>query len=560
MIDSLKSLFLKSCVCILVVLVLDGTLSQAQEKKDSKKIDLFDLSVQEKSGVSLTQPSGIALESTVDPEKYFVGPSDVIAVNIWMSPPQSYALTVTPEGTLLIPTVGEVMVADLALAKAKEKILSEMRRKYLTVEITATLVKPRPIIVSVVGNIMNPGLFTLNAIDRANRAIDEANKPTRGQAPEDVLPVLRETSMRNIVIKHKDGSQDRVDLQKYFATREEKWNPYLREGDIIVVPKKDPFKNVIAVYGQVNTNGRFEFVEGDSLLDAIKIANGLTSRALAERAIFSRLSDEGTSMTNRTINLADIMAGKELNFPLQPGDRIIVNAKSELREDFNVDIRGEVRYPGTYPITRNRTLLSEVIQQAGGFTEFASLENAEIIRRSILPENTAEIEKEQLRFLRGSASSVDTLGYSVETGLRIHQEAVVVDFKKLFIDKDTTQNVILQGEDQIIIPTRQRTVYVFGQVVTPGHIPLIEGKETKYYIEKAGGFTERASKGDVKIIKGKTKQWLTPGDTRLEAGDNIWVPAEPARPFSYYMIVASQAASVVSVVIGIAILVVQVTK
>ena len=532
----------------------------AQEKKDTRKLDLFDLSTQEKSAVSVTQPSGVALESTVDPEKYFVGPSDVIAVNIWMSPPQSYSLTVTPEGTLLIPTVGEVMVADLALAKAKEKILHEVRRKYLTVEITATLVKPRSIVVSVVGNVLNPGLFTLNAVDRANRAIDEANKPTRTQQPEDLLLVLKGMSTRNIVIKHKDGSQDRVDLQKYFATRDEKWNPYLREGDIIVVPRKDPFKNVIALYGQVNTNGRFEYVEGDSLLDAIKIANGLTNRAVAERAILSRLSDDGTSMTNTTVNLVDVMGGRSLNIPLQPGDRIIVNAKPELREDFNVDIRGEVRYPGTYPITRNRTHLSEVIQQAGGFTDFASFENAEVVRQSMLSEKASDIEDEQALSMRGSTSSSDTIGYALESGLRLRHGAVSVDFKKLFIDKDSTQDIVLRGEDQINVPSRQRTVYVFGQVVSPGHIPLIEGKEPQYYIEKAGGFTDRASKGDVKIIKAKTKQWLRPADTTLESGDNIWVPAEPDHPFSYYLTTAAQAATIVSVVLGIAILVVQVSK
>ncbi len=534
--------------------------SNAQEKKDSKRLDVFDLMSQDKNAISLTQPSGVALESTVDPEQYYVGPSDMIAVNIWMSPPQSYALTVTPEGTLIIPTIGEVMVADLTLAKAKEKILVEARKKYLTVEITATLIKPRPIVVSVVGNIVNPGLWTVSAVDRANKAIDDANKPTRFQEPDDIIAIMRTASSRNIILKHRDGKQHRVDLQKYFATREDHWNPYLREGDIVVVPKKDPLKNVIAVYGQVNTNGRFEYVEGDSLLDALKIANGLTSRALPEQAIFSRLSNDGNSIVNTTINLLDVMNGTAPNIALEPGDRIIINAKPEMREDFNVDVKGEVLYPGTYPITRGHTRLSEVIRQAGGFTEFASLENAEVIRQSLLPENKIDIGKEQVLSQRGSSSSRDTLGYALETTLRIQREAVVVDFKKLFLENDTAQDIMLQREDQIIVPSRQKTVYVFGQVVSPGHIPLIEGKELQYYITKAGGFTDRASKDDIKIIKATTKQWLNPDDTRLEEGDNIWVPAEESHPFAYYMTVASQTVNVVSVVLGIAILIVQVSK
>ena len=61
-------------------------------------------------------------------------------------------------------------------------------------------------------------------------------------------------------------------------------------------------------------------------------------------------------------------------------------------------------------------------------------------------------------------------------------------------------------------------------------------------------------------MKGRTKQWLEPGETSIEDGDYIWVPKDPDHPFSYYMTIASQAASVMSVVIGIAVVIVQVTK
>jgi len=94
----------------------------------------------------------------------------------------------------------------------------------------------------------------------------------------------------------------------------------------------------------------------------------------------------------------------------------------------------------------------------------------------------------------------------------------------------------------------------------PGHVPFVDGKDAKYYIEKAGGFTDHANKGELKIIKAKTKQWLAPGDTRLEEGDFIWIPAEADRPFGYYMTVASQAATVLSVILGVAILAVQISK
>jgi protein involved in polysaccharide export with SLBB domain len=405
--------------------------------------------------------------------------------------------------------------------------------------------------------VLNAGSMAMTAVDRANKAIDNANKLTRLQTQDDLLPVLKIMSKRNITLKHKDGTQQRIDIPKYLATNDDRWNPYLREGDVVIVPAKDPTKNVFAIYGQINTPGAIEFVDGDSVLDAVKIGNGLTRLALSDSAIFSRLNQDGTALTNHFINLGEMIAGREPNIPLEPGDRIIIKKKVELREDYNVDVHGEVLYPGTYPITKNRTHLSEILRQAGGFTEFAALGSSVVIRQSYQTDN---METERLLSLRGEPSGSDSTGFWLATELRVRQQEVNVNFERLFTQHDSTQDIILQTQDQIIIPSRHQTIYVFGQVAMPGHVPFVDGQDSKYYIAKAGGYTDHANKGELKIIKAKTKQWLSPGDTRLEEGDFIWVPAEPDRPFGYYMTIASQAASVLSVVIGIGVLIIQVTK
>ena len=530
-------------LCSIIILVYGFVF--AQEKQRMEELDVSPL---EKKGLNVVQQQGIPLESTINPEKYFVGPSDLIAVNIWMSPPINFTLTVSPEGTLTIPTIGEVQIADLTLAKAKEKILSEARKKYLTADITATLVKPRPIIVTVTGSVLKPGLYTLNAVDRVNRAIEEANKPS--QAPP-------EMSMRNIVLKHKDGSIDRVDLVKFLATKDDRWNPYLRECDIVIAPRKNQLKNVIGIYGEVNSPGRYEFVEGDSLHDIFQIGMGFTRLALMDSVEFSRLNIDGTILHSEIIDVTKILDGTQPDFKLESGDRIVVKAKKELREDYRVYISGEVLNPGTYPITKNRTKLSEVINQAGGFTEFASLKSAELNRRSVQP---SEVEIERLLSSRGGVSKEDSLDYYLETELRLRKEIVNVDFEKLFLKNDSLQDVILQSEDYIFVPSVKKTIYVFGQVISPGHIPFVDGRNADYYVKKAGGFTDRAREADLKIIKSKTKQWLDPGETTIEDGDYVWIPKDPERPFSYYMTIASQAATVLSVIIGIAVVVVQVTK
>src|SRR2546425_1261264 len=442
-------------------LILLSCLGIAQTQRTPKRTDEFEIPLEERNALSIVQPPGIALESTVDPEKYYVGPSDVIAVNIWMSPPISFSLTVTPEGTLIIPTIGELQVAEQSLATVKKKILKEARRKYLSAEITATLIKPRTVVVNVAGHVLHPGLYTLNGADRVNKAVQEANQLGRLQTQDDLKPVLGGMSTRNIVLKHRDGSSERVDIEKYLVTHDGRWNPYLREGDVIVVPTKNQFKNVFAVYGQVNAPGRHEFVEGDSLLDAIHYAHGMTPLALSDQWILARLNRDGTALSTRIVNVPEIVAGQQPNIALEPGDRIIIRQGMDLRQDFNVDIRGEVLYPGTYPITMNQTRLSEVIRQAGGFTARDALNSAAVFRPS---RQTEDIEQQRLLDLRGDPVGSDSTGFSLETDLRINRAAVNVDFERLFLQNDSTQDIVVQGEDQIVIPSRERTVYVFGQV------------------------------------------------------------------------------------------------
>jgi len=106
----------------------------------------------------------------------------------------------------------------------------------------------------------------------------------------------------------------------------------------------------------------------------------------------------------------------------------------------------------------------------------------------------------------------------------------------------------------------KRTIYVFGQVVSPGNVGFIPGQSVQYYVDRAGGFTERARTGDVKVVKARTRQWLSPKETTVEEGDYVWVPKETEYPFSYYMSILGQTAVILSVAVSTVLLVIQLNK
>jgi protein involved in polysaccharide export with SLBB domain len=541
-----------------------NSLTNAQWTTDTKK-ESQESKTELKNMIQAPVNNVPPLEGPVDPEKYFIGPSDILSVNIWISPPINFSLTVTPEGTLIIPTVGEVHVSDVTLGEAKKKIINEIKKKYITGSPTVTLLSPRQITVTVTGAIRNPGKYILNATDRIDKAIAKADEIQKDKLLEPVENVEdwqrrlneRKQSKRDIHLTRRTGESYRADILRYYATQNEKLNPLLREGDEIFVPRIDPKKNVFAVYGGVNVQGFFELVEGDSLLDAIELAYGFTARAQTDSIVLYRYNVLTGKQVLSYYNFDQVKNGNSKNVKIISGDRIVVKEPPDVREDYRVFLEGEVQYPGIYPITKDSTSLLKVIEWSGGFTEYASLTSAQVYRGTI---SRYELDIERLLSMRGNITPEDSAYYLLESELRTKREVVNVNFKKLFIDKDSSEDVYLRNGDYISIPSIRRTIYVFGQVVNPGNIPFVPGMDYNYYVQKCSGYTENARSGDVMIIKRATRQWLSPKETKIEEGDYVWVPKEPQRSFAYYMNIFNQTAAVITAAVSIALLAIQLRK
>jgi len=72
---------------------------------------------------------------------------------------------------------------------------------------------------------------------------------------------LNEYAERGIVLKHFDGTEQLIDLQKFRLTANYNENPYLLNGDVLIFPKVDWHRNFIEVEGAVNKPTQFQFVE-----------------------------------------------------------------------------------------------------------------------------------------------------------------------------------------------------------------------------------------------------------------------------------------------------------
>jgi len=102
---------------------------------------------------------------------------------------------------------------------------------------------------------------------------------------------------------------------------------------------------------------------------------------------------------------------------------------------------------------------------------------------------------------------------------------------------------------------------VFGQVLRPGYVTYIEGKNYEYYVNEASGLGELAEDDEIMIIKGGSRAWISvdSDSVTIEEGDYIYVPKESLKStrsyileYSVYLSVLASIAAILLAIVTIA--------
>ncbi|MDH3268748.1 MAG: SLBB domain-containing protein [Ignavibacteria bacterium] len=385
-------------------------------------------------------------------------------------------------------------------------------------------------------------------------------------------------ALRGIKLKRATGEELEVDLQKFRLTGDFAYNPYLKNDDVIVFPANDISRNFFAVSGAVNLPGTFYYVEGDNLGDALELVDGINSSYDDVSSVeVSRLSYDGQSETKITIGIDE-------EFPIQRGDRFRFLAFETQKKNFSVTVIGEVNIPGIVPITRDNTTLYEVIQSCDWFTSYASLRRARVYSQNSLAillerqygiklEDQPDLEDPKIRsiilnlelammYRMSNVVEEDTNYFNLENQLRVLIEGSSLDFNKISDPESDIAKYKVQSGDIIIVPAIQNSIYVFGQVLRPGYVTFIEGKDYDYYVNEASGIGELAEEDDIMVIKGGSRAWISADSDSItiEEGDYIYVPKESLRSTRSYILEYSVYLSVLASIAAILLSVVTIAK
>lgn len=507
-------------VRIFVLLILLAVSLQAQARRDTLR-----------TGAPAADRT--PLETAVDSSEYVVGPGDELTIGLWGAVNQILTVPVTPEGTALVPSVGEARVGGLTLAQAKKEIRLVLSRRYSATEASVTLTKIRDVKIKVSGAVYYPGIYTVPAYSRVSEVIGRAGGLTDSAA------------RRNIELVRVNGEKKLADLLRFERSGEGGANPHIVEGDRVVVPHRSGRGTEVLVAGAVNRSGLVEWRPDDSLLSLLSTAGGLLAAADSSNVEVVRRPIDGETEREvvdlRQLNSADV--------PIRPGEQILVRNLPNLAPRAYVGVHGEVVHPGFYDIEEGNTTLSEVIGRAGGFTPRAVLSAAYILRRGYSAPlfsfgdaiNPALIER----------MNPEDLDFYLEKS-RWRGMVVACDFVGLFEKKDFGRDVFLYTGDEVYVPVTSGSVYVLGRVSRPGLLSFEKGDELGNYIRRAGGYSADAGRGSVKILKSVSGGWVKAGSgSRVDAGDVILVPRKRGRFWATFrdaLAVAGNAAALFFVV------------
>jgi polysaccharide export outer membrane protein len=313
--------------------------------------------------------------------------------------------------------------------------------------------------------------------------------------------------------------------------------------------------NEVSVGGRVNAPGQYPLEPGMRISDLIRAGGSLNEAAYGGKAELTRNGIE-TGEVRETelieIDLAQAMAGDPADdIELRPYDQLIVKELPLWGSQEYVEVQGEVRFPGRYPIQRGETLKS-VVQRAGGITDLSFARGAVFTRETLKERERRQIEdltkRMQMDLAQVSLMTAQEARGDAAQALAVGQQllANIKDAEpvgRLVIDLNTTmaaasgapEDIVLKHGDRLLVPRTTQEVTVIGEVQSPTSHLFADNLGSGDYIQLSGGTTQRADKSRIYVVRADGSvvsggnSWFSSGGVNIEPGDTVVVPLDAER-------------------------------
>lgn len=385
------------------------------------------------------------------PKNYVVGPDDELLIDITGDNEVSYKSKVSPDGNIRVQYIGLIAVSGLTIEQATSKIRSALSSTYPALRsgrtsVSVTLGNIRSITVTVVGEAVKPGSYTVSSLSSLFNILSTAGGPNING------------TYRNIQIIRGNKVMNTVDIYDFLLNGIQKGNIRLQDQDVINIPV---YTTRIELSGEVKRPAYFEIKGNETLSDALRFAGGFSSDAYSAQI-------KVLQNTNRERKITDIPEAEFSTYKPKNGDKFMIEKILE-RFANRVEISGAVFRPGQYELDDQLTLKT-LIQKADGIKEDAFLNRGYISR------------------------------------LNADNSMALVSFDLAKILAGTEADIKLQREDKVVIKSifelrEDFKVTVQGEVRQPGTFEYADRMNLEALIQMAGGFKEGATPNRIEISR-----------------------------------------------------------
>jgi polysaccharide export outer membrane protein len=433
--------------------------------------------------------------------------------------------------------------------------------------------------VELTGYVFRPGAFeyhpglrlsdVLDSFDELRPNADRHYIMIRREVPPEQKVVVVSADLKRALAARGSAAdpelrpRDKIFVFNLSASRERILQPIIQTLELQATP--DVPEQIVSIDGRVKAPGRYPLEPSMHVSDLIRAGGSLEDAAYSGQAEITRYEVvDGNARNTQLIpvNLAAIWRGdRAADLQLKPYDTLIIKPIPMWMEPGTIELAGEVRFPGKYPIHQGETLHS-VLERAGGFTDISFPEGAVYIR-----EELKKREKEQLELLANrlqsdlAALSLEAVassaavsnsggGASAGQGLIIGQQllAQLRETKpvgRLVINAEGVlkgapggpYDVLVKDGDKLIIPKQTQEITILGEVQSPTSHVYAPGLTRDDYIAKSGGTTQKADRKRIYIVRangdvisGARTGWFRRSQSvEMRPGDTIVVPLNAER-------------------------------
>lgn len=410
--------------------------------KKKKKIKVFGRDIFNNKELTFEPEMNIAT-----PQNYRLGPGDAVFIDIYGASQKTIEGTVSPDGTITIEGFGPVQVSGLTVKEANSRLRSTLGKRYSSSKISLTVGQTRSIMVNVMGEVNNPGTYTLPAFATVFHALYMAG------GTNDL------GTMRNIKVYRNNRLVSTVDIYDYILNGKLTGNVRLADNDVISVGAYDCLVNIT---GKVKRPMYYEMKKSESVATLLKYSGGFTGDAYKKSVRLVRKAGKEYSVYN--IDEFDMSS-----FQLADADSVSVDSILQ-RYSNMVEIKGAVFRPGMYQVGGDINSVRTLIENADGLKEEAF--TARAVMHRMKPDRTLEV--------------------------------IPVDVEGILAGR--TADIPIQNNDVLFIPTKQemmedQTITIHGEVFYPGVYKYADNETLEDFVLQAGGLKQTASTVKVDVAR-----------------------------------------------------------